>query len=433
MPKVVLIGAGSAGFTRTFLSDMVLFDELDDITISLMDIDEEKLGNVRLLAEKLIRQKNRNIQVETSVDRRAALDGADYVINSTMIGGLECRKLDIDIPMRYGVKQTIGCTMGPAGVMSGLRSIPFLLDVAADMQELCPDAWMLNYHNPQAATVQVWDTLSPVRYVGLCHSVPETCRQLADYIGCADMGELDFLVAGINHMAWILRFEWNGEDAYPILHEKSKDPELYRQDNIRFEILRHFGYFVTESSMHMAEYVPYFLRTDEMIEENSLPVREYVRILEWSAENFPKQMKRDLDPARDVELKQSDEPAIKIIHAVEADEDFRFHVNLVNHGLIENLPAEAGVEVQTLFNRSGVHPTPLGRLPCQLAALNTTNLNVQQTMAHAVMEKSKELAIQAVMLDPLTASVVKLADIREMLRELIAAEAQWLPDWLVHS
>lgn len=351
MSKVTILGAGSTTFTRTFLSEMVLFDELDGITISLMDIDEERLRNAGFLAEKLVRQMNRNINVETSIDRRAALAGADYVINITMIGGLECRKLDIDVPVKYGVKQAIGCTMGPGGVMSGLRSIPFLLEVAAEMQELCPDALMLNYHNPQAATAQVWDRVSPVRYVGLCHSVPHSCQRLAAYVGCTDMSKLDFLVAGINHMAWILRFEWNGKDAYPILHEKIKDPEVYWQDNVRFEIFKHFGYFNTESSIHMSEYVPYFRRTDAMIRGNRLPVREYVRWLERHAANYPKQMKNDLDPDKDIKIEKSDEAAVNIIHAMESDEDYRFNVNVVNRGLIENLPAEAGVEVPAGFCR----------------------------------------------------------------------------------
>ncbi len=431
MPKVTILGAGSASFTKTFLSEMVLFEELDGITISLMDIDEERLRNAGLLAQKLARQMKRNINVETSIDRRTALAGADYVINITMIGGLECRKLDIDIPIEYGVKQAIGCTMGPGGVMSGLRSIPFLLEVAAEMQELCPDALMLNYHNPQSATVQVWNSISPLKYVGICHSVPNTCRELAGYVGCADMGELDFLVAGINHMAWVLRFEWNGKDAYPILLEKIKDTEVYWKDSIRFEILKHFGYFNTESSIHMSEYVPYFRRTDAMIEENRIPVREYIRWLEEAAEKYPEQIKHDLDSDSDIEIEKSDEAPVNIIRAMETGEDYRFNVNVVNNGLIENLHAEAGVEVPTVFNRSGIHPETVGRFPDQLAALNTTNLNVQQVMAHAVLEKSKELAIQAVMLDPLTASIMKLADIRKMMGKLFAAEAQWLPYWLL--
>ena len=431
MAKIAILGAGSAGFTKTFLSEMVLLDELDEATISLMDIDEERLRNSGLLAQKLARQMSRNMNVETSIDRRAALDGADYVINVTMIGGLECRRLDIDVPMEHGVKQAIGCTMGPAGVMSGLRSIPFLLEVAAEMEELCPDALMLNYHNPQAATVQAWDGISPVRYVGLCHSVPHTCRELAGYVGGADHLEFNFLVAGINHVAWVLRFEWNGQDAYPILREKTEDPEVYWRDNIRFEIFRHFGYFNTESSIHMSEYVPYFRRTDRMIEENRIPVREYVRWLERGAAHYAEQMKKDLDPDKDIAIAKSDEAAVNIIHATEADEDYRFNANVVNGGLIENLPVEAGVEVPVMFNRSGIHPEAVGRLPPQLAALNATNLNVQQVMAHAVLDESRELAIQAVMLDPLTASIMKLADIREMMEQLFEAEAQWLPDWVL--
>ena len=430
MPKVTILGAGSVGFTRTFLWELVHAKKLGKISISLMDIDEGRVKNAGRLATKLARQSGRDIRVETTLDRRAALASADYVINVTMIGGLACRRSDMDVPMKYGLQQAIGCTMGPGGVMSGLRSIPFLLDVAQEMQELCPGAVMLNYHNPQSASAQAWSRRSSVKYAGLCHSVPETSRELAGYVGCADMGELDFHVAGINHMAWILRFEWNGKDAYPILRERMKDPEIYRRDRVRFEIFKHFGCFNTESSMHMSEYVPYFRRTDAMIKENHLPVREYVRLLEWAAEHAPKQMKQDLDPNTKIGMGPSDEAAVDIICAMESSEDCRSHVTVVNGGLIANLPAEAGVEVPTVFNRSGIHPEPVGRLPSPLAALNTTNLNVQQVMANAVLEESRELAIQAVMLDPLTASVMKLAEIRGMMLELFEAQANWLPPWL---
>ena len=430
MPKITILGAGSTGFTRIFLWELAQAEELEELSISLMDIDKERARNAGLLATKLAGQFGRNHEIETTLDRRTALAGADYIINVTMIGGLACRRLDMDLPMKFGLKQAIGCTMGPGGVMSGLRSIPFLLDVAQEMQELCPDAVMLNYHNPQSASAQAWKRRSSVKYAGLCHSVPETSRELAGYVGCTDMGELDFHVAGINHMAWILRFEWNGRDAYPILRERMKDPDVYRRDRVRFEIFKHFGCFNTESSMHMSEYVPYFRRTDAMIEENHLPVREYVRLLEWAAEHAPKQMKQDLDPNTNIEVGPSDEAAVDIIRAMETNEECRSHVTVVNDSLIENLPAEAGVEVPTVFSRDGIHPEPVGRLPSPLAALNTTNLNVQQVMAHAVLEESQELAIQAVMLDPLTASVMKLADIREMMLGLFTAQANWLPGWL---
>lgn len=315
--------------------------------------------------------------------------------------------------------------------MAGLRSIPFLLEVASEMEALCPNALMMNYHNPQSATAQAWTKASQVRYVGLCHSVPSTCKVLTEYVGCTNMKEMTFLVAGINHMAWVLRFEWNGKDAYPILHEKIKDPDMYWKDSIRFEIFRHFRYFNTESSIHMSEYVPYFRRTDAMIKKNRIPVREYIRVIEKGIAEYPQQMKKDLAPDNKIDIKKSDEAAANIIRVMETDESYRFNVNVINHGLIENLPYDAGVEVPALIDRSGIHPCHVGKLPPQLAALNQTNLNVQQMIAQSVLEKSKELAIQAVMLDPLTASVMELPDIRKMMTELFKTESEWLPDWVL--
>jgi len=428
--KIAIIGAGSIAFTGGILCELALTEGLGELTISLMDIDAERLRNTELLAGRIFEQAGRKALVEATMDRREALAGAGYVINVTMIGGLACRKIDCDAPMKYGVKQAVGCTMGPGGVMSGLRAIPFLLEVAAEMEELCPDAVMLNYHNPQSATAQVWDCLSPVRYVGLCHGTHATATRFASYVGCSDMAEMDFLVAGINHMAWFLRFRWKGQDAYPILREKIKDPEVYWQDNARFDVFRHFGCFCTESTGHLSEYLPYFRRTDDMIKKNRLAVQWYVRHLEKQADGYGDQMAAALDPAKPLELRKTGESTTAIIRALETGEVFRFPVNVVNNGLIENLPAEAAVEVPATFDRQGIHPEAIGQLPPQLAALCQTNLNVQQLIAQAVLEKSTELAIQAVMLDPLTASIMELDDIRTMMEELFVAEAEWLPGWV---
>ena len=433
MIKVAIIGAGSIAFTRGIVCELALSEELGDMTISLMDIDSERLQDTKLLAERIFEQAGRKALVEATMNRREALAGARYVINVTMIGGLACRKIDCDVPMKYGVKQAVGCTMGPGGVMSGLRAIPFLLEVAAEMEELCPDAAMLNYHNPQSATAQVWSRLSPVKYVGLCHGTQATAGKLASYVGCSDIGEMDFLVAGINHMAWFLRVQWNGKDAYPILREKIQDPEVYWQDKARFDVFRHFGYFCTESTGHLSEYLPYFRRTDDMIKSNRLAVQWYVRHLEKQADGYADQMAIALDSARPIELRKTNESTTAIIRALETGEVYRFPVNVVNNGLIENLPAEAAVEVPASFDREGIHPEAIGPLPPQLAALCQTNLNVQQLVALAVLEKSTELAIQAVMLDPLTASVMELDEIRAMMGELFAAEARWLPDWVARS
>ena len=433
MPKLTILGAGSASFTKKFLSDAVLFEELTGLTISLMDSDEERLENARLLAQKLVSQAGKSITVEASTDRRAALAGADYVINITMIGGLACRQHDVDVPLKHGVNQAIGCTMGPGGVMAGLRAIPFMVDVAADMAEVCPGAWMLNYHNPQSATAQVWSQVSRVRYAGLCHGVAGACSRLAGWVGCTDMSELRFVVAGINHLAWVLTFEWKGEDAYPLLRERMEDPEVYWQDNVGFELLRHFGYYGGCGASHTSEYLPYFCRTPDMLRQNRITVRQYVDGLERSAAGYAEAMSGELAPGTAIDIRVSDEPAMRIVRALAADDDVAYgcHVSVVNHGLIENLPEEAGVEVPAVVDANGIRPEPVGKLPPQLAALTMMNLNVQQALAQAVLEPTRELAIQAVMVDPLTASVLELGDIRRMMDELIGSEAPWLPDWLL--
>jgi alpha-galactosidase len=266
VPKITFIGAGSAVFTRNLLGDIMTYPELDGSSICLMDIDEGRLQAVDALARKMVAQQGSRITIESTADRREALRGADYVIITIQVGGLDAYALDIEIPKKYGVEQCVGDTLGPGGVFRGLRHLAVIEEICRDLEELSPDALILQYTNPMAIICWAVSALSPIRTVGLCHSVQGTSRQLARYAG-VPYDEVTYWVAGINHVAWFLRFERNGEDLYPILREKMAEPEIYGEEPTRFELMRHFGYFVTESSGHASEYYPYFRRTQGEIDD----------------------------------------------------------------------------------------------------------------------------------------------------------------------
>ena len=278
MAKIVLIGAGSHVFSRNTISDVISYPELRDSTISLMDIDKERLDLITAFANKLVEHYGFKTQIESTTDRREALEGADYVIDAIRVGGSLPTQADREITVKYGVNEAIGDTIGPSGVFYGLRNIPVILDICHDMEELCPDAWLINYSNPMAMTCWAINDYTHIRNVGLCHSVQGTSRELARYIG-VPLAEISYWVAGINHMAWFLELKWHGEDAYPLLREKFKDPEIYSRsdahwagaDNVRVEIFKAFGYFNTESSRHMSEYVPYFRKRPELFERFKIP------------------------------------------------------------------------------------------------------------------------------------------------------------------
>jgi len=425
MSKVTFIGAGSVIFAKQVMSDILSFSELQDITFSLMDIDAERLRIAELMAKQFSQKAGGKAKIETTMNRREALKDANYVIHTIQVGGHDATLLDFDIPRKYGLKQTIADTLGVGGVFRALRTIPPLLELIRDMEEMCPEAYLLNYSNPMAMLSLTAMKSSEIKYVGLCHSVQQTSEKLANYLGLP-YEETNYVVAGINHMAWFLKFEHKGKDLYPDLLKCLDKPEIYGDNKVRFEIMRHFGYFVTESSEHMAEYVPYFIKREELISKLDIPIDEYVR---RSVRNLGRyeDTKATLESGKDIEVKLSHEYAAYIIHSLETGYERSFNGNVMNNGLIENLPKDSCVEVPCLVNKNGFQPIAIGKLPTQLAALNQTNINVQLLAVEGALKHKKDYIYNAVMMDPHTSSVLTLDEIRSMVDELFEAHANLLP------
>jgi len=404
--KVTLIGAGSTVFARTLISDILTFPELaEGLTVALMDVDAERLRATERMTAAA------GVDVQATLDRRAALDGADYVFTMFQVGGYRpATVIDFDVPKRFGLRQTIGDTVGIGGIMRGLRTIPVLLDVCSDMAELCPDALLLQYVNPMAMLCWAVARASSIRAVGLCHSVQGTARDLA-----ADLGvdRLDYRCAGINHLAFYLELMHGGRDVYPHLRAKTDIPNWNR---VRYEVLRHFGYFCTESSEHLAEYVPWFIKSarPELIEEFNIPLDEYLlRCEEQLAQSVPERLA----------TQRSDEYGAEIIHALETGESFRFNGNVMNDGLIDNLPS-CCVEVPCTADENGITAQPVGALPPQLAALIRTNVNVQELTVEAALTDSRDHVYHAAMLDPHAAAELSLEEIHELVDQLLEAHSQ---------
>ncbi len=425
MTRIAFIGAGSVEFTRDLLGDILTFPELASATISLHDIDRERLEAAEAMARWTNEAVAASATIEAHLDRRAALDGCDHVINMIQVGGHAATLVDFEVPKRHGLRQTIGDTLGVGGIFRALRTIPVMQGIAADMAELCPDAWLLNYTNPMAMLCWATYAGTPVqRVVGLCHSVQWTTRGLAEIVG-VPYEEVTYLGAGVNHQAWILRFERDGEDLYPRLEAAiDRDPELQRR--VRVELYRRFGYFPTESSEHSAEYLPWFMRSDAMIERFRVPVDEYVRRSEENLELYA-EMRRQLAAGEPFEIERSLEYASLIIHAAVSGEPRVIYGNVRNDGLIPNLPAGACVEVPCLVDAAGVQPTAVGPLPPQLAALNRTFLNVCELTVRAALEGSREHVYHAALLDPNAAGTLSPEAICAMVDDMIEAHGDALP------
>ena len=374
MTRIAFIGAGSVEFTKNLLGDVLTFPELAGATIALHDINEERLETADAIARWTSDELGASATVETHLDRRAALDGADFAINAIQVGMHAATLLDFEIPAKHGLRQTIGDTLGIGGIFRALRTIPVMLAIGADMAELCPDAWLLIYTNPMAMVCQAYDQGSPHRrIVGLCHSVQHTTRQLSEYVG-VPLEEVTFWGAGVNHQAWILRFERDGEDLYPRLDEAiAADPELRR--HVRVELYRRFGRFPTESSEHSAEYLPWLMRDDRAIEYFRIPVGEYIERSEENLREY-EDVKRTLAEGGGFTIERSLEYAALIVHSIVTGEEREIYGNVANEGLIDNLPAGSCVEVPCTVGSGGVTPVAVGALPAQLAALNRTFLNV---------------------------------------------------------
>lgn len=433
MAKIAMIGAGSIVFAKNIMVDILSFPELSDSTIALMDIDPKRLSMISRLADKLVKQEGYKATIISTLDRREALKDADYVITMIQAGGLEAYQLDIEIPLKYGVKQAVGDTLGPGGVFRFLRTAAVFKGIAQDMEELCPDALWINYVNPMAMNCWYINRISNIKNVGLCHSVQGTSEWLAQIIG-APYEEISFISAGINHMAWFLEFKWNGKDAYPLIKEKYNDPDIYKKDVTKFEFLKHFGYYVTESSHHMSEYVPYFRKFDHWIEkihkdanwnDDGVYNGMYLKCCQNAAARFDSDMEKLIN-AEKVEVKRTHEYGAYIIHSMETGVPRVIYGNVDNKGLITNLPEGCCVEVPCLVDKNGIQPTVIGDLPPQLAALNRTNINVQELAVMGAITGNKEYIYQAVMMDPLTSAVLDMDQIRSMVSEMFAAEEKWI-------
>ncbi|HEY8743547.1 MAG TPA: alpha-galactosidase [Chloroflexota bacterium] len=432
MAKIALIGAGSGTFARRLLTDILSWPELEESEFALMDIDPERLELIHALTRKMIADKGVGARVQATTDRATALEGADYVITTIAVGfQYGADRPEVVIPERYGLHQTVADTLGVGGVFRYLRTMPAMLAIGQDMQRLCPRALWLNYVNPMNMIMRTINRALPgLRNVGLCHSIQHTSEQLAGYIGVPHE-ELAYWVAGINHQAWFLQLRhhtYRGEDLYPRLRAAMEQPATYEQDRVRFAMLRHFGYFVTESSRHMSEYVPWFRRTEADRQRytpgpatgSAAPSAQARRAAMWD------QARQQIAGQTPIDFSRSREYCSYIIHAIEANAPFRFNGNVPNSGLITNLPPDCSVEVPILVDNMGLHPCAVGDLPPQLAAVNRTNVNVHELAAEGFLQRDRAAVFQACAVDPLTSASVAIDDIQQMVDELFTANARWL-------
>jgi alpha-galactosidase len=454
MPKIAIIGAGGYVFPLRLIGDLLSFPALRASTLALMDIDLARAERTAAAARELVRHYGFPTRIETTTDRRTALDGADFVIITFQVGGIEAYRLDVEIPRRYGIDQTVGDTLGPGGVFRFLRSAPAYQAIAADMHALCPNALVLNYANPMAMNCWLLNRLG-IRTVGLCHSVQNTSRMLARHLG-VPYEEVRFVAAGINHQAWFLEFRRGSEDLYPRLREVMARRHLRPSDGgtpaedrgehseadrgasvyegaferVRTEIMAAFGYFHTESSHHASEYVPYFRKSPELI-TSFIPHRwDYYEIC---AAHDEAGRTSDLLARLKAELTPSLEYGALIIESIVTGTPRVIYGNVENRHLIPNLPEGCCVEVPCLVDGNGVQPVAVGPLPPQCAAVSRTNINVQELAVAAVLSERRAHVYHAVMLDPLTGALLTLEQIRAMVDELIAAEAAWLPRFVQPS
>ena len=434
MTKVAIIGAGSAVFAYEVMRDVLVTPDLDSGTFALVDIDAERLELAHQIADKLIEHTGRNWNVEASTDRTKVLSGADYVVNTIEVAGMANVRHDFDIPMKYGVNQCIGDTIGPGGIFKALRTLPAWIDILHDTERLAPDALVMNYTNPMSLTCLTGVRASSLPIVGLCHSIQHTAETLAGYLNIP-IHELKYRAAGINHLAWLVNLTHKGEDMYPRLRELAKDPAIYEQDPIRFEMMLHIGAFVTEGSGHFSEYVPYFRKRPDLVEKYARP--EYLGETGFYANNWPQWREEAAQEIRDMlagreplNMERGVEYAGDIIHGIETDTPTLIYGNVPNTGFVTNLPQNGVVEVACFVNRDGIQPTYFGALPTQLAALDQVHMAVHDLVATAVLEEDREAAFYALMLDPLTAAVCSPAEIRQLFDEMAAVEAPYLPEWM---
>jgi alpha-galactosidase len=460
-PKIAFIGAGSTVFAKTLLGDILSYPELSGATLALYDIDAERLATSERVAHHVAAALAATPQIVATTDRERALDGADYAISMFQVGGYRPATVtDFEVPKRYGLRQTIGDTLGIGGIMRALRTIPVFLDLCRDLERLAPDVLHLNYVNPMAMNCLAMTRASSIKTVGLCHSVQGTAEQLARDLGVPP-DEITYLCAGINHVAYYLKLEHQGQDLYPRLRRLAEEGRVPDWNRVRYEVFRHFGYFGTESSEHFAEYVPWFIKEgrEDLLARFNIPLDEYLRRCEVQLAGW-RFLKEKLErPEADVpagfeaamraagateaevrsmgrelrtlhEVRRSHEYGSSIIFARETGQPTVVYGNVPNDGLIENLPYDCCVEVPCLVDANGVQPTKIGRIPPQLAALMQTNIGVQQLTVEAALSETREHVYHAAMLDPHTAAELDLEQIRALVDDLISAHGDWLPAYL---
>lgn len=440
MTKLTFIGAGSTIFMRNIVGDMLHFEALRDADIALMDIDPLRLSESEQVARKMVETMGTGATITTYSDQRRALEGADFVVTAFQIGGYDpCTITDFDVPKRFGIRQTIADTLGVGGIMRGLRTVPHLWRVAQDMAAVCPDALLMQYVNPMAINTWALAARFPnLRQVGLCHSVQNTVHELAHDL---DMRETDirYKVAGVNHVAFFLTLEdSNGRSLYPALREGyvsgrlPKPPLLMPRcpNNLRYEVMQHLGYFCTESSEHLAEYVPWFIKDgrEDLIAEFGIPLDEYPKRCIEQAAAWKKQA-ADLTAQAGLEVPKSHEFAAEIMNAILTDRPYVAYGNLPNRGQIPQLPMDAVVETPCLVDKNGVQPSIVQNIPPQLIALMRSQINVQELTVRALMDENPEHVYHAAMMDPHTAAELDLRQIRALVDELLTAHKDWLPSW----
>lgn len=433
MTKIALLGAGSLIFSTTLMNDMLATPSLQNAEFVLMSPTLWKIEKVASWANGVIKKNKLNATVYATTDQRKALKNADFVMAMFQIGGMEAYKVDYEIPLKYGVDQCLGQCVGPGGVFRGARSIAAFKEIIADMEELCPKAVLLNYVNPMAMNSIGLGKLTKIPFIGLCHGVQTTLDLVAGYTECKK-SEIDFLCAGINHMAWFLKIEKEGKDLYPLLKANCEKPEYYINDKVRCETMRHFGYFMTESTGHLSEYLPYFRKNQKCLDLYcDQPAfggasGAYYKYCGFIAEKFATGNFSRFES--DELLPRSKDYGSFVIEAMLTGKPFQLNGNVMNTaGYIENLPKDCCVEVPIFVDKNGIQPTFVGKLPTQLAALNMMNINVQLMGAEAALEGDVEKLMMACAFDPLTAAVLSLQEIRTMAAEMLEAERKWLPQF----
>ncbi len=437
MAKVAFIGAGSIGFTRGLVRDLLTFPRLQDATIALMDIDPERLEFAEKSVQKIIDMGGYPAKIEASLERAKALEGADAALVTILAGSTDVWRYDIEIPKQYGVDINVGDTRGPSGIFRALRTVPVMLDIVHDMERYCPDATMLNYTNPMAMLCRAMQRESEIQLTGLCHSVQGTAEMLAGWIGAPE-DEVTYTCAGINHQAWYLNYEWNGQDAYPLIRQAILErPEVYNEEIVRNEMFLHLDYYVTESSGHNSEYNWWFRKRPDLIEkycthgtgwnpgEYAYILNEYLRrenewkddVKAWFAKETP------------ISLERGKEYAAYIINALLGGEPFSFNGNVPNKNLIDNLPQDACVEVPVWASQKGLEAVQVGPLPPQVAALTNLSAQIEEMAVEGALTGDPRMIFHAILNDPLTAAVLSMDEIKQMVNQMFEQNRAYLPQF----